>query len=391
MLFSEIKLTIKKMPILFLMLLITQGLVLAFMFFYYGVFQNNRLELQRSYKEEGRISIEKLSEKNDSGKKIKEAFPELGEKLGSHFISAVINAQVKAEGVTVGEDKGSWRLADDNGDSFLSTGIVSVAFVNDTGYISRPSGLEEKSMKGTSFSKEMLDKGEKVCLVNSSLMSWTNDSDSIVINGDEYKVLDKFLDEPLNGILVPTEALPDKVYGADIMLSFDRPLTQSEYSNSISLIRQYFDDPGIVIIDNASVSVDQKQTFLSMMLISVLFSVLAAVIMGIIFYFLQKQREYDMAVFEIHGASANRIFWLYMSEMTVFLMISVGLGFFVFEKLLYAKNLERYGWFEAVFTFRAKLAITAVYLLISFTVVVQLVRKAVRKTPKQLITERRIG
>ena len=390
MILKEIKLTIKKMPLLFVMLLLTQSLALAFILFYYGVYRNNKLELQRSYEEEAEIDVSGFPDDYTSGRVIREAFPELAEKLGSNFKGALISGLIRAKVDSFDEDDENIKITDENGKEFRAIRIGSSVYVKDGEYSNETGSLKDSTENGTWFTADMLKNGDKVCIVSASNV--VRGRASLEINGEEYRVLDRItVAKMYNKIVVPAEALPDCLHGASLMIAFTHPLSASEYERCNRLISETFGVPDLRITDNASVSIDQKQAFLSMMLISVLFSMLAAVITGIIFHFLQKQREHDMAVFEINGASRKDIIRLYMSEMAVMLLMSAGLGILIFEKLLYAQNLKKFGWFEMVFSFRVKLGITAVYLMLSMAVVYVLVRKASLKTPKQLITERRLG
>ena len=225
--------------------------------------------------------------------------------------------------------------------------------------------LIDKGQSAGYFTNEQFNNGEKVCVVMEHLfepqyqyatffntfdISWTMrslplDTGSIKIGDDEYKIVKILPDTILKSqvIVVPITALPEDAkafvvnYGGAnsptrrvVHFYFKKPMTKEQYADISDCM--VFLGGSVYLEEISFTDVKDIYYYRTIMLISVVIAVLAAINMAILYRYILEKRSSQLAIFRICGCSKGRAVASYLLE-----CLSINIPLFILTQLVYHK------------------------------------------------------
>ena len=261
------------------------------------------------------------------------------------------------------------------------------------------------------FTQEEFDRGEKVVAVgrgfydpinhyahgftNSLLMVGSRkipeDTDHIIINGEEYKIKriddrdilsDDLIRIPYTSVPEDLKISVEKVFEAEdyfvFDISFTRPITHSIYDKVAKTLEEatggkFYLEP-IEFTD-----VKELQYYRTVMLISVVIAVLAAINMAILYRYILEKRTSQLAIFRICGCTKGRAVLSYLIECLVINIPLFAITELIYHKLIMPHLSGLFPYMEQCYSFKLYAAIFGIYIVASMLVMLIMITLTVKK------------
>ncbi|MBR1764389.1 MAG: hypothetical protein IJ746_03245 [Ruminococcus sp.] len=205
-----------------------------------------------------------------------------------------------------------------------------------------------------------------------------------MIAGEQFELLRMPKGSLQSRLIVPLTALPrdTKVWvpfgpGSPLMeLYFEKPLTMSQYGELSRAVGAYFgDSAGLPKLEFTPA--EELYYYKTVMLISVVISLLAAINMAVLYQYILERRSRELAVFRLCGCGRGRAVMMYLSECLLVSLPLFALSEYLWHRLLMPRAAELFEHFESAYSFKLYAAVFGIYaasvtavmwLMIAFTV-----------------------
>lgn len=221
---------------------------------------------------------------------------------------------------------------------------------------------------------------------------------SISVGGESYElvILPKELDKPAQysysedevdismSVFIPFTAIPgDTVLSllsenSALALSFEQPLTRSQYNEIGRALQEAVGDKAsLPALEFTEVS--ELYYYRTVILISVVIAVLAAVNMAILYRFILERRSRELAVMRVCGCSKQRAVLMYLAECMLVNIPVFALTELAYHKLLMPRLAEVFEHIEGAYSFKLYLFIFLIYTVASLTVMLIMICSVISK------------
>lgn len=386
---KNIKILLKKHTLLFIMLILTQVIAVCAILFSYGIYSDSRYSYNSSNDVLYDIDIYTADKENDSIKIVKEIFPEVLQ----DFEEDLRSVEIWTEGTfdtPVHKDELTAGIKDLSDDYIYTTNLVSYFTIENGKYKHCPDTkrLMAESTEGEWISEEELNSDEHVCVLGNN---YINAFDSeVTINGVEYRIKIKAgirggFD---NQIAVPLQAMPDSVNLSLVFITFNKPIVKSRYDE---LVERFEDALGtdIIVDDFCSASLDEVETYRTMMVIAIIMALIASFIVCLIYRNILERRIHATGIYLICGSTRLSAALVYIKEMALILAATAAAGVVIYLKCIMPKIAVYFTYFDDIYSKSITYKLPALYLLIVFTVSALMIAVKMRKTPMQIIKDLR--
>lgn len=273
-------------------------------------------------------------------------------------------------------------LGDDFGDfSILGfTGVDNDALSFSTGYSANDSTLVSDEIN--KFNKS----NEKIVRVNpnneeiSEKFGSVKLGDKISVNGDEYTVAildsNSFLDFPYN-------SAGDEFICTIVFADLKKPCTPKQSTEIENKLKEIFGE-------DQEISPPQPRVLEELQNIQLAYSITAAVIIMIIlnisrvYSYVLTYRKKPFAVMNICGASKEKIFLIYLTELMLTLIVTFGIALLIFHTLILQPIAVSYPNFLLSMTPQTYLIIFGLYFVISILIMSLTISRFVNKSAVEM-------
>lgn len=314
-----------------------------------------------------------------------------------------------------------YSLSEETSNS-ISGIVFDVAYENEiyhasekeTGYftqlfnvVRRDGNIVESDMKKY-FDNEHYVNGDKVAIVGKELFEGSNQSDcytysfssmsatggqgymltadsflpkgtdSILINNEEYEIIETI--ELDSYLYVPLTSLPlsSKLSTHYIEIYFGEAIDSSIYNDicdcAISSMGQY-----ILIQPLQFTDANEIYYYRTIILISVVIAILAAVNMAILYRYILEKRSKELSIFRICGMSKGKAILSYLLECMILNAPIFALTQLLYHKLVMPKLSGLFPHMKGAYSFKLYAVIFGIYVLASFVVMLIMIVSTLRK------------
>lgn len=192
------------------------------------------------------------------------------------------------------------------------------------------------------------------------------DEDTLVINGDEYKIIG-YQTWNIDGVMVPINSVADDTCIEKFNVMFDRGITKDTYDCIAGIFKDRLGDladvreiPGL---DN-----DARFTYRTVMIIAVLTTLISSFNFMILYRYILSQRKKNTAIYRLCGLSATKAIIYNLVECIMITIPVYFVGLCLYKNNL-IKLLDKYfPYMREAYTERLYLVLFAIYLLVSVVV-----------------------
>lgn len=387
MFLKNIKILLKKHTLLFIMLLLTQMIAVCAILFSYGIYSDSKYSYKSDRDILYYINFKSADKENDSIKIVKEIFPEVLQDFEEDLRAVEIWTEGKFD-TPVHKDKLTTEIKGMSDDYIYTTNIVSLFVIEDGKYkySTDVKRIMAESTEGEWLSEEELNGNEQVCVLG---YYYTDAFDSEVsLNGISYEIKAAageggyFYDQ----IAVPLQAMPDSVNLDTIFITFNSPIVKSRYDELVERFRDALGND-ILVEDFCSASLDEAETYRTMMVIAVIMALIASFIVCLIYRNVLERRIHATGVYLVCGSTRLSAALVYIKEMAVILAATTVAGIVIYLKCIMPKIAVYFTYFDDIYSKSITYKLPALYLLIVFTVSTLMIAVKMRKTPMQIIKD----
>ncbi len=388
---KNIKLFLKKHTLLFIMLVLTQVIAICAILFSYGIYSDSKYNEKSLNNKLYCLDIVSSGNENADALKItKEIFPDILLDLEDDLRRVEIWTRGTFDKAISVEDIGNEGMAIDfDYDGYkYKTNVVSM-FTIENGeykYDSITKKLMGKITDGKWYSEEAANRGELVCVVSGEFAD-VFDSE-VSINGVVYQIEAKA--HPGEGfndqIAVPLQAMSDEMELKAIFITFYKPLVKSKYDDLVEKLEDALGEK-VIINDYCSASLDEAETYRTMMLIAVIMALIASFVVCLIYRNILERRIHATGVYLICGSTRLTAALVYIKEMTVILAATTIAGIIIYLKCIMPRIAVYFTYFDDIYSKSITYKLPVMYFLIVFVFSTLMIGVKMRKTPMQIMTD----
>ena len=378
---------IKNHFFLFVLLMVTQILSVVLILLMFGIYQNNLYEEGKAKSSRQDIEIVLMDmTKEENGRFL--------DRIKTEFPTAASGMNNKLEyfwmvGLLYRKDHDFDFSSGINYSEGEEMHIIrAFAAIKDGKYISEGYHLQERVREGKWFSEETLNSDKKECIISYSM---TPEQEGIIhIDGQSYEIIgiEGNVYSPEDVIEVTVNGFPESVELMVIGFHYNRQLLKSEFNKEVAYLREVFDGFDLQFDDYASVSLEQKATRKSMMLLSLLMGAVSAVVVCLIYLYIQKERRRNVAIYEIAGCTKKKAVVIYLSEMIIILTVNTLAGMLIFKTFVFGKICTVYEFSESVYNKGNILMLIGSFYILVLASMLIMIFFATNKSPKEMLRER---
>ncbi len=222
-------------------------------------------------------------------------------------------------------------------------------------------------------------------------VNWTfrvipKDTESVLINGESYNV---YKAPHPDLVWIPVESVPDEArlmlgnydFGLTtrnpLSISFKEPMTRKQYEDIKSCVDIL---GGGAYVENITIT-DAKEIYYykTIMLISVVIAVLAAINMAILYRYILEKRSSQLAIFRICGCSKMTAINTYLAECLVINVPLFALTELLYHKLIMPRLASLFPNMAGAYSFALYAVIFAIYIGASTIIMRYMIIATVRK------------
>lgn len=273
----------------------------------------------------------------------------------------VYYAVLNYEGLEEGQNKISVRFCIENGNivpcELFKNNLTSQSMISSGRYFSE---LEEKNGEHVALiSVDRLNKN-----VSESIKKIMIDDETILFQGNEYRIIGSQTFDPL---IVPFNSLKDDTPINDMIFHFKKPVTRSQYNEIKEKLETNF--PEIAQVQDLDIpETENYYLYNTIILISILIAVLAAVNFAFLYRYLLSKRAKMLAIFRICGCTNAKVLRIFLGECMLITVPAFALTTLVYDKLVLPKLGQHFEYIESAYNPRLYLIISAIYIITTFVV-----------------------
>ena len=226
-------------------------------------------------------------------------------------------------------------------------------------------------ISGDYFTEEQESNGENVAIVLNDLTSTDSITRQLMINDDEisfqgknYKIIG-FQD--LSILMIPFDSLDNNTPVESLLLNFVKPLTRSQYDEIKEKISMSFGD----LAEIPELDIPESENYYlynTIILISVLIAVLAAINFTVLYKYILSKRTKALSIFRICGCSKYEALRMFLSECMLITIPVFALTSLCYDKLVLPILAKHFEYIESAYSLKLYLLIFAIYVLSSLVV-----------------------
>ena len=235
------------------------------------------------------------------------------------------------------------------------------------------------AVSGEKISDKNEQNGDNVMVLKSE--SWDNEiiGKTVRFFGKEYKVIG-LVGSVADPIQVPFSTIPDDVIIKDVNIMPDKPISTYAYRHMKQAFEEVYGDyvnfPEMYTVDS-----EEKTFYMSIMMISVVLSVLAAIILAILYRYIIFTRRKTMSVMRLNGCTRGRIRLMYLIEIIGSATLIFALCAVVYHKLILPKLTSLIDRIGEVYSLNTYLYIYGVFIGVLFVVINIMISTQLDKQP----------
>ncbi len=218
------------------------------------------------------------------------------------------------------------------------------------------------------------------------------DTKYILIGGEKYRIskVVPYDEMPaIADIMIPITAIPDNAQihytpgdndtrRTCFRMYFDKPVTHSQYEDIKKCVSTFLADTA-VLQEIRFTDVTQLQYYRTVMLISVVIAVLAAINMAILYRYILEKRTSQLAIMRICGCTKGKAIISYLLECMVINMPLFALTELIYHKLIMPRLALIFPEMSKAYSFKLYVAVFGLYVGASLAVMLIMIISTVRK------------
>ena len=239
-------------------------------------------------------------------------------------------------------------------------------------------------ISGRLFNEDELQDGAYVAVVGNEFFAG---QDSFVIGNNEYKKVGIIEHMAYtNMAFVPYQAMPDNYNQiAYFSIHLKQPLLETEYDYMVFYINKYIGNKVSVPKFDGIRNPSFTRVYNDLLLVSVILMIVCAFNYCIIYRFILEKRRKTFAISRICGCTRFKAVIMYMIELLTISLATLGIGFFIYLKLLLPKAVNYFEYIGYYHTVTDNLKVAITYVISLFAVYLILVTRFVSTTPANLV------
>ena len=370
---------IKRQYVLVIILVLSQFMAVSIILFAYGTYTANSVNLEAAQGEESKIILDFVdSDENTAAElnMINATFASVMSDYDSmiQYIFPFVNPG-KEEMKKLNEEYGIYSL--ENAFSVLG-GMFTV---------DKNAEYKRKQCGGDWYSDEDIIKGNLVCCAGNSVKA--EKGQNITLFGREYTVVAKGIGDAWDPVAVniPFSAIPGNLYMQAITIKFNRKIVKSEYDEIAGKLVDYFGEENVELTPKKVVELEIKQTFRSLIYISVLMGIISAFTVFVLYRFVLEERMHMTAVYEICGCTRFRAALIFLSEMLGILVVNTLLAYLLYMNVIRKKLEQMIPWFRMHYLEDNSRKLVMIYFVIIVVTILATLMVSLKKTPREILKE----
>ena len=226
---------------------------------------------------------------------------------------------------------------------------------------------EGDAVSGERITDENEMNADNVMLLTSE--SWDSEivGKSVRFFDKEYKVIG-LVNQFTDTVEVPFSTMPDDVIINEVMILPNKPISTYAYRHMKQAFEEVFGDY-VNFPEMYTVDTDEKTFYVSIMMISVVLSVLAAIILAILYRYIIFTRRKTMSVMRLNGCTRGRIRLMYLIEIIGSATLIFALCGIIYQKLILPKLTSLIDRIGEVYSLNTYLYIYGVFIGVLFVVI----------------------
>ncbi len=195
----------------------------------------------------------------------------------------------------------------------------------------------------------------------------------------EYKVIG-LVNQFTDTVEVPFSTMPDDVIINEVMILPNKPISTYAYRHMKQAFEEVYGDY-VNFPEMYTVDTEEKTFYMSIMMISVVLSVLAAIILAILYRYIIFTRRKTMSVMRLNGCTRGRIRLMYLIEIIGSATLIFALCAVVYHKLILPKLTYLIDRIGEVYSLNTYLYIYGVFTGVLFVVINIMISTQLDKQP----------
>lgn len=185
------------------------------------------------------------------------------------------------------------------------------------------------------------ENSERVALVDTTLNNYYKDKDSILLLGQEFKIIGSFKNSSTMNTIIPFTAIPNETELKNaLFFDFDETVTMDEYRDIVTIFEQNYSDVTSPIPLDSSVS--NRDFYISVLASIAVIILISAVNFWIINKNLLSKNIKKYTIYRICGARKFTIIKRYILLSFVSTLLSVIAGYLIYSLILENNVLKKY-------------------------------------------------
>lgn len=269
-------------------------------------------------------------------------------------------------------------------EQYQAVSEVTCRFTVSNGSVRNCEGFREAltaggNLRGRFFTDEEQAFGTPVAIIAPSDSGGT-DVTSLKINGKQYEVIGYSFSSEVD---VPIQSLNDDAkVSSFIMIVFSEyegdMMTRSQYNEIQETFTKHF-GASIIIPDLDIPEQENQYLYRTILLISVVIALLAAINFSQLFQYILDQRQQRIAIFRLCGCTAKRTIRLLLLECLMFTVPAYWLAAFLYSRLFMPNLTPLFPYMADSFTPILYIALFGIYLVSILTVLVIMLHRRIAR------------
>lgn len=223
------------------------------------------------------------------------------------------------------------------------------------------------AVSGEKISDENELHGDNVMVLKSE--SWDNEiiGKTVRFLGKDYKVIG-LVGSMGDTLYVPFSSIPDDVIIKEVNIMPNKPISTYAYRHMKQAFEEVYGDY-VNFPEMYTVDTEEKTFYVSIMMISVVLSVLAAIILAILYRYIIFTRRKTMSVMRLNGCTRGRIRLMYLIEIIGSATLIFALCALAYHKLILPRLTYLIDRIGEVYSLNTYLYIYAIFTSVLFVVI----------------------
>ena len=260
-----------------------------------------------------------------------------------------------------------------------------------------------RSTRQNFFTNEQINNGEKVVAIRDIIIEGNRggfgggdytyklvpqDADHVIIGGESYKIVNTVPDwqtqeaGSIAPFYIPPASYPESAriqsnQGSCIYLFFNKPITYAQYediNNNLFYLGEHAYLPELKLTEATEI-----YFYKTIMLISVVIAILAAINMAILYRYILEKRTSELAILRLCGCTKGKAAAAYLLECLVINVPLFALTQLAYHKLIMPRLKGLFPNMEGAYSFKLYAAIFGIYVAASTLVMLVMIVFTIRK------------